>query len=161
MRIRLATLEDAEAIRAIYNVEVTTTTNTFDLEPRDLDQQRAWLAERTGAYAAVVAETDDGRGGLRVASPYRGPPGLPDDGRELSLRARGPPRRRGRRALLAELLSMARSHGFHSVIARIAGDNEASVALHEGLGFELVGTEREVGRKFRRWIDVVELQRLL
>ena len=48
--------------------------------------------------------------------------------------------------------------GFHAVIARIVGGHEASIALHRGQGFELVGTEREVGRKFNRWLDVVVLQ---
>jgi phosphinothricin acetyltransferase len=65
------------------------------------------------------------------------------------------------RALLAELLTLASAHGFHSVIARIAGHNETSIGLHRAAGFELVGVEREVGRKHRQWLDVVELQRLL
>jgi phosphinothricin acetyltransferase len=65
------------------------------------------------------------------------------------------------RALLAELLRLAAAHGFHSVIARIAGHNEMSIGLHKAAGFELVGVEREVGRKHRQWLDVVELQRLL
>ncbi len=49
------------------------------------------------------------------------------------------------KALLAELLVLASAHGFHSVIARIAGHNETSIGLHEAAGFELVGVEREVG----------------
>ncbi len=65
------------------------------------------------------------------------------------------------RALLAELLVLASAHGFHSVIARVAGHNETSIGLHEAAGFVLVGIEREVGRKHRQWLDVVELQRLL
>jgi phosphinothricin acetyltransferase len=65
------------------------------------------------------------------------------------------------RALLAELLTLASAHGFHSVIARIAGHNETSIGLHRAAGFELVGVEREVGRKHRQWLDVIELQRLL
>jgi L-amino acid N-acyltransferase len=65
------------------------------------------------------------------------------------------------KALLAELLVLASAHGFHSVVARIAGHNETSIGLHRAAGFELVGVEREVGRKHRQWLDVVELQRLL
>ena len=65
------------------------------------------------------------------------------------------------RLLLEELLRLAAAHGFHSVIARIAGENEASIALHSACGFEIVGTEREVGRKFGQWLDVVEMQRML
>jgi L-amino acid N-acyltransferase len=65
------------------------------------------------------------------------------------------------RALLDELVSLARTRGFHTVIARTAGDNAASIALHEACGFRLVGVEKEVGRKFGRWLDVAILQRML
>ena len=65
------------------------------------------------------------------------------------------------RRLLEELLRLAAAHGFHSVIARITGENDASIALHAACGFEIVGTEREVGRKFGQWLDVVEMQRML
>ena len=65
------------------------------------------------------------------------------------------------RLLMDELVVLATQHGFHAVIARIGGDNHASIALHEACGFQLVGVEREVGRKFNRWLDVTILQRLL
>ena len=65
------------------------------------------------------------------------------------------------RLLLEELVTLARTQGFHTVIARISGDNAPSIALHQACGFELVGVEREVGRKFGRWIDVAVLQLLL
>ena len=56
---------------------------------------------------------------------------------------------------------MATAHGFHAVFARIVGHHEASIGLHEAAGFEIVGTEREVGRKFGRWLDVVVMELLL
>ena len=65
------------------------------------------------------------------------------------------------KAIVAELIRLATSHGFHSMIARIVGGNEASIRVHETCGFTIVGVEREVGRKFGRWLDVVEMQRLL
>jgi phosphinothricin acetyltransferase len=37
----------------------------------------------------------------------------------------------------------------------------ASRALHTSCGFTLVGVEREVGRKFNRWLDVAVMQLLL
>ena len=49
--VRLATLDDAEAIRRIYNYEVEHTTHTFDLVPRTIEDQQAWLQERAGAWA--------------------------------------------------------------------------------------------------------------
>jgi phosphinothricin acetyltransferase len=65
------------------------------------------------------------------------------------------------RAVLTELLDLATLHGFHAVMGRIVGGHQASIALHRSCGFELVGVEREVGRKFGRWLDVVVMQRLL
>ena len=62
---------------------------------------------------------------------------------------------------MVELIALAQSHGFHTLIARISGGNEASVAVHRSLGFEVVGTEREVGRKFGRWLDVTVMQLML
>ena len=53
------------------------------------------------------------------------------------------------------------ARGFHTVIARTSGDNEPSIALHRPAGFVPVGVEREVGRKFGRWIDVAVLQLML
>jgi phosphinothricin acetyltransferase len=47
------------------------------------------------------------------------------------------------------------------VLARIATDNEASIALHQALGFDVVGIEKQVGRKFNRWLDVMLLQNML
>ena len=51
--------------------------------------------------------------------------------------------------------------GFHAVFARINTSGEASIALHRKLGFELVGIEREVGRKFNRWHDVALMEYLI
>jgi L-amino acid N-acyltransferase YncA len=65
------------------------------------------------------------------------------------------------RILLDELLALALARGFHAVIARISGENEPSIALHRACGFAMVGVEREVGRKFGRWIDVAVMQRML
>ena len=64
-------------------------------------------------------------------------------------------------ALLTRLLDVARASGFHTVMARIEAGGEASRALHARCGFELVGIEREVGRKFNRWLDVAVMQCLL
>jgi phosphinothricin acetyltransferase len=58
-------------------------------------------------------------------------------------------------------LEVALSSGFHSVIARVGGGNEASIALHAKHGFKMVGTEREIGRKFGRWQDVTVMQTIL
>jgi L-amino acid N-acyltransferase len=176
MLIRLAELADAEAIRTIYNVEVTDSTNTFDMVPRTRYEQEAWILEHHGVHPAIVATEppDQGADGRRLEgangeivlgfgslSPFRDRSGYSATA-ENSVYVDRAQRGKGvGRALLAELLRLASAHGFHSVIARIAGHNETSIGLHTAAGFELVGVEREVGRKHRQWLDVVELQRLL
>jgi L-amino acid N-acyltransferase YncA len=174
MRIRLAEVADAEAVRTIYNVEVLESTNTFDMVPRSRGEQEAWILEHSGVHPAVVATeaSDSGNEGLLGAngeiilgfgslSAFHERSGYSATA-ENSIYVDRAQRGRGvGTALLAELLVLASAHGFHSVIARIAGHNETSIGLHQAAGFELVGVEREVGRKHRQWLDVVELQRLL
>src|SRR3954467_11637959 len=72
--IRLAGRDDAEAIRAIYNLEVTGSTVTFDLVPRTLAEQEAWLAEHAGVHPAIVAEVDGAVVGFGSLGPYRSRP---------------------------------------------------------------------------------------
>ncbi len=159
--VRLAGPGDAEAIRAIYNLEVTESTVTFDLVPRTVADQLAWLAEHEGVHPAIVAEMDGEVVGFGSLAPYRSRPAYATNV-ENSVYVRRDRRGLGcGRAVLSELLRLATVHGFHTVMARIVGGHEASISLHRACGFQLVGVEREVGRKFGRWLDVVLMQRLL
>ncbi len=63
--------------------------------------------------------------------------------------------------LLGHLIHVARESGFHVMMARIESSGAASRALHASCGFELIGIERQVGRKFKRWLDVASMQRML
>ena len=162
MEVRPARLDDAESIRAIYNAEVSTSTATFDLVPRSLAEQQAWLAARSGAHVAVVVSDDRGEiVGFGSLSPYRDRPAYRTTV-EDSVYVRRDHQGAGVGSLvLGELVARASAHGFHAVMARIVGGHEASIALHRRHGFTLVGVEREVGRKFTRWLDVAVMQRLL
>jgi L-amino acid N-acyltransferase YncA len=170
--LRTAVVEDAEAIRAIYNHEVTATTSTFDLVPRSLAEQRRWLEARAGAFAAIVAvdEADPASPISGFASPIAGFASLSpykdraaysttvEDSVYVERRSSG---RGVGTLLLTRLVDIARESGFHTVMARIEAGGAASRALHTKCGFELVGIERQVGRKFNRWLDVAVMQRLL
>ena len=162
LSVRVAELGDAEAIRSIYNPEVLESTVTFDLVPRSLEEQRAWLAARSGAHAVLVAEEDAGDVvGFASLSPYKDRPAYSTTVEDSVYVRRDQQGKGVGRLLLSELVSVATGHGFHAVMARIVGGHEASIRLHAGLGFEPVGTEREVGRKFGRWLDVDIMQKLL
>jgi phosphinothricin acetyltransferase len=180
VQVRVATLADAEAIRQIYNHAVVTSTVTFDLVPRTRLEQEDWLQARSGAHVVLVAVEDaerrngdretgggDGEAGPRTVvgfaslSPYRDRPAY-STSVEDSVYVREDRQGLGiGRLLLSSLVDTATQHGFHAMVARIVGGHDASIGLHRSVGFELVGVEREIGRKFGRWLDVVLMQRLL
>lgn len=161
MLIRPATTDDAAATADIYNTEVTNSDVTFDLVPRTLDEQRAWLGARTGALEVLVAEVDGSVAGFASLSTYRERAayrGTVEDSVYVGTDARG---QGVGKDLLGGVVDIAAARGFHTVIGRIVGGHDASIALHRAAGFEHVGVEREVGRKFGRWLDVVIMQKLL
>jgi phosphinothricin acetyltransferase len=166
--IRVATRNDAEAMRTIYNHEVENHTTTLDMVPRSLHDQQAWIAARSGAFAAIVAVVDDADGstdglvvGFASLSPFKDRPAYSPTVETSIYVARSHAGRGIGRALMERLITDARDTGFHSMIARIETSGEASLALHRACGFELVGIEKEVGRKFRRWLDVATMQLML
>ena len=170
VRLRPARLSDAEAIRTIYNHEVLQTTATFDLVPRSLADQQEWLTARSGAFTAVVAVESGAAGegaddetvvGFGALSPYRERAAYRTSVEDSVYVRRDRGGRGIGRLLLTELLDIAEQSGFHSVFARIEASGDASRALHERCGFQLVGIERETGRKFNRWLDVALMQCLL
>jgi L-amino acid N-acyltransferase len=159
--LRPAEIADAEAIRAIYNYEVEHTTATFDLVPRSLADQQRWLAERSGAFAAVAAVDGPDLLGFASLSPYKERAAYRTSVEDSVYVARSAHGRGIGKTLLTAVIDTAADHGFHTVFARIEASGIASRRLHESCGFELVGIERQVGRKFGRWLDVALMQRLL
>ena len=161
LRIRIVEPGDAPAIRDIYNREVLESTVTFDLVPRTLEDQVAWIDEHSGGHPAVVAVDGHDVVGFASLTPYRPRPAYMTTV-EDSVYVHRDHRGAGVGALLlGELVDLAREHGFHAIIARIVGDHAASIRLHTACGFETIGTEREVGRKFGKWLDVVLMQKML
>jgi L-amino acid N-acyltransferase len=160
--IRAAEPDDAPAILDIYNHEVLTSVVTFDLVPRTEEEQQAWIEDRSGAHVVLVAVDDAGRVvGFGALSPYRERPGYATTV-EDSVYVHRDHRGAGvGAALLDALVETARSHGFHALMAKVVGGHETSITLHARAGFDVVGHEREVGRKFGRWLDVVLMERLL
>ena len=160
MQIRTARLTDAEAIRGIYNRAILTVA-TFDLEPRSLEEQQQWLALRSGAHLVLVADNGGTLAGFASLSPYRDRPAYRTTVENSVYVDQAFQGKGVGKSLMSALVDAARDHGFHSVIARIVSSNAASIALHRAVGFEIVGVEKEVGRKLGRWLDVVVMQRML
>ena len=125
--LRPATAADAAAIAAIYNHEVEHTTATFDLVPRSLADQEAWIAARTGAFSAIVAVNSEGEVlGFGALSPYKERAAYRTSVEDSVYVDRSLARRGIGRLILSALLEVARVSGFHAVFARIEASGAAS-----------------------------------
>jgi phosphinothricin acetyltransferase len=161
MQLRGLRSTDSSQIQAIYNYEVLNTLATLDLTPRDGALQDAWMVEHSGIHTAVVCAEDDHVLGYASISPFRLRAGY-STSVENSIYVHRDARRRGiGRLLLNEITRIASVHGFHTCIARVVATQAPSIELHKACGFQLIGVEREVGRKFGQWIDIALLQKML
>ena len=155
--IRLAAADDAAAIAAIYRPYVEESRISFEEEAPDA----AEIARRMGnpIHPWLVAEEDGRLLAFASTSPMRNRNAYRwsvETGIYVDAAAQG----RGiGRQLLSAHLDLLERQGFITIVAGIALPNEASVALHEKLGFKLSGVERGVGFKFGQWIDVGRWQR--
>jgi len=157
--IRYATPADSAAMRAIYNLEVEQSTSSMEWFPLTEADWQGWCEEHTqGGHVLLVAEIDGviagfaGYGAFRTRAGYVS---TVEDSVFLDVAYRG----HGLgKALLTRLLAEARARGVHVMVAAITGENAASIALHEGLGFAEVGHLPQIGHKFGRWLDLYLLQ---
>lgn len=161
MRIRPVRPDDAAAVAAIYNHYIEHTIATF--EERTLSA--AAIGERIAAigatYPYLVAETRAGVAGFAYASRWHERCSYRLSVETSVYLDAGSIGAGLGTELYGRLLDALGEGGYHCAIGGIALPNDASVALHEKLGFERVAHFKEVGRKFERWIDVGYWQRLL
>lgn len=154
MRVRLATADDLDGIRAIEDRAILETTANFNTEPLDPAAVRAAFEEDRATYPRLVAD----EGGAVVGFAR----GCRHKGRcayrfavETTVYVHADHHRRGiGRALYDVLLPTLRAQGFHTALGVIALPNPGSVALHEAFGYAHVGTIHQAGWKFDAWHDV-------
>jgi phosphinothricin acetyltransferase len=155
--IRAAVPEDAAAIAAIYAPHVLTGTVTFEIEPPDARAMRTRMAASEGLYPWIVVTNGDPEGGVlgyAYATKFRDRPAYKYVV-ETSIYGADTAQRQGAGRLLYEaLIDTLRAQGFVHALGALALPNEASIKLHESVGFRRTGVYREVGYKHGRWIDV-------
>jgi phosphinothricin acetyltransferase len=159
LAIRLALDSDLPAIFAIYDEQVLHGTATFETVPRPPEQHADWLRQHPPTrYPALVAETDRGVVGWATLSAWS-PRQAYARTAESSVYIHKDHRGQGiGLALMRDIIALAPGLGIRQVIARLAEGNEASVRLHESLGFTTLGVMRRVGEKFGRVLDVRMMQ---
>ncbi len=161
MRLRPATTGDAAACAAIYAPFVTGNWVSFELDPPSAEEMARRIADYGATHAWLVAEVARQVAGYAYASPHRTRAAYASSC-DVAVYVDPAHSRQGiGRALYAALLPVLAGQGFHAAFAGIALPNEASVGLHEAMGFAPVGVYREVGWKMDGWRDVGWWQRLL
>lgn len=160
--VRAAEPGDAAATAAIYAYHVAHGTASFDTEPRSEAEMSAKISEcASRGWPFLVAEIDGQVVGYAYATQFRDRPAytstcensiyLHPDHLGLGVGT----------LLLATLVEAAEHAGFRQMIAVVGGAEPASAALHSKAGFVEAGRMRSVGRKFRRWLDTLYMQKTL
>lgn len=159
--IRYATADDAAAIADIYNEAIRTTTATFDTETKTSEERLQWLEAHDERHPVFVAELEGQIVGWACLTKWSDRPAYHQTA-ETSFYVGEAFRGRGVGGALKEkLIEEARRLGFHTLLARAAGESYASIHVNETCGFKHIGTMKEVGFKFGRRLDVHVMQLML
>jgi phosphinothricin acetyltransferase len=154
---------DLPALLAIYNHYVTTTHATFDLEPRRLEQRRAWFDTfaESGRYQCFVAVKEDAPIGWACSGKFKEKAAYAGSLETSIYLAPGEGGQGVGRRLYETLFDALAGEDVHRAFAGVAVPNDASIALHRALGFEETGIFREAGFKFGRYWDVAWFARAM
>jgi phosphinothricin acetyltransferase len=158
--------QDLQFVQLIYAHHVLTGTGSFEIEPPSLEEMTArWSLIVDRGWPFVVASPPEDLSrvlGFAYATQYRDRAAYAKTF-EVSVYAAPTTIRKGAGSVaLAEVLTSLRADGVREALAFIGDSyNAASIGLHKKLGFQHVGTLRNVGEKFGRLLDVVVMQRTI
>lgn len=153
--IRPAQANDAAAVAAIYNHYILHTVVTFEEEALPGEEMARRITEVRGDGFPWLVYEEEGRVvGYAYASRWKSRCAYRFAVEATVYLEPGATGRGMGRRLYSGVIEAASAMGMHVVIGGIALPNEASVGLHEKLGFKKVAHFQEVGRKFDQWIDV-------
>ena len=133
---------------------------SFELDPPDDAEMARRIADYGSSHGWLVAEVDGVLAGYAYGSPHRTRAAYASSC-DVAVYVDPAFARRGLgRALYGALIEQLAGQ-YHAAYAGIALPNDASIGLHEAMGFTPVGVYREVGWKLGAWRDVGWWQRLL
>uniref|UniRef100_UPI004025431E GNAT family N-acetyltransferase n=1 Tax=Candidatus Cryptobacteroides bacterium TaxID=3085639 RepID=UPI004025431E len=153
--------DDAERVVSIYNRYVSKTTVAFETEPVPVEVMRGRIDSISSAFPYFVYEYDGELIGYCYAHLWKEREAYSKTlettvylAPEACHKGIGP-------LLMTHLIDECRRQGYHALIACITADNLSSLRFHQRLGFRQVSRFSEVGRKFDRWLDVIDLELIL
>ena len=152
--VRAVRPDDADSITAIYNHYVRNTIITFEETPVSTEEMSQRIKSNGSNLPWLIYEKDHQLLGYAHASNWKSRCAYANSV-ESTIYLKPEESNKGiGYQLYTALIEQLTIKGFHAIIGGIALPNEASIALHEKLGFEKVAHFKEVGFKFDQWIDV-------
>lgn len=146
---------DFPSVRAIYAEGIRTENATFETIAPEWE---VWDEGHLRSPRLVARRGDEllGWAALSPVSRRKVYAGVAEVSVYVSERAR----RKGiGRALLKSLVEASEQEGIWTLQAGIFPENTASIELHKGAGFRVVGTRERLGSMDGRWRDVVLMER--
>ena len=162
INIRHAVEADLPQILDIYNDAILNTTAVYDYGPHTIDMRKQWFkTKQQQGFPVFVAEENNELLGFSSIGPFRAWAAYKYSV-ENSVYVKDGQRGKGiGKLLMRPLIDNAKALLYHTIIAGIDAENEASIALHKQFGFVEVAHFKEVGFKFGRWLDLVFMQLIL
>lgn len=159
LNVRPARRSDLARLTEIYNHYVETSHATFDETPFTVEERVSWWMKFDGVrYQCWVADSAEVAMGYACSTPLKDKAAYRTSVEISVYLAHDQTGRGAGRVLCERLLQGLRQEDVHRVYALVAQPNEASMKLHQSLGFRQVSHLTEVGRKFGRYRDVIWLE---
>ncbi len=161
MMIRAFRLDDVPAITEIYNHYVLKTDISFETEALTVEQMAERLRAIAASYPCLVDCEEGVLRGYCYAHLWKERAAYKHTWEATVYLAPDQLRKGIGRRLMERLIEECRAAGCKALVSCVTGGNVASDALHRRLGFKQVSLFPKVGRKFGRWLDVVDYELLL
>lgn len=162
IKIRPYRTEDAQAILDIINYNILNSTALYDYEPRSLKNQIAIFDDKLKkGFPIIVATENEVVVGFGYYSEFRFREAYKFTV-EHSVYAH--PNHIGKgigKLIMENLLDLAKAQKLHTMIGVIDSENQSSIDFHKKFGFEIVGTIKDSGFKFDRWLHSVFMQKMI
>lgn len=156
--IRYVTQRDVRRITEIYNDYIINTTISFEVKPLTEDEMRNRIESVLAHGPFLVWEEDGEIAGYCYAHPWKERAAYHNTLETTVYLAPQYFRRGIGSQLMRELINQCRVDNIKVLIACITANNEASIKMHEALGFKQVSYFSQVGEKFGQWLDVIDMQ---
>lgn len=159
--IRNATLADCAVIASIYNEYIEKRNATMDRMLKSATDIERWMAEFNERELIQCLELNGEVVGWGIIKRYSDREGYGTTC-ETAVYLRRDKLRIGLGTKIKKsIIKKCGALGYHHLVAKIFAGNEGSIEYNRKLGYEVVGTQREVGNIDGKWLDVTIMQLIL